>query len=69
MYTDKSNNMVNKYNNTYHSAIKMKPVDVKSNMYIDSKKEINDKYPKFKNGDIVRISKFKNIFTKGYIPN
>ena len=69
MYTDKLNNMVNKYNNTYHSAIKMKPVDVKSNMYIDSKKEINDKYPKFKNGDIIRISKFKNIFTKGYVPN
>ena len=69
MYTDKLNNMVNKYNNTYHSAIKMKPVDVKSNMYIDSKKEIDDKYPKFKIGDIVRISKFKNIFAKGYVPN
>ena len=69
MYTDKLNNMGNKYNNTDHSAIKMKPVDVKSNMYIDSKKEINDKYPKFKNGDIIRISKFKNIFTKGYVPN
>ena len=69
MYNDKLNNMVNKYNNTYHSAIKMKPVDVKSNMYIDSKKEIDDKYPKFKIGDIVRISKFKNIFAKGYVPN
>ena len=69
MYTDKLNNMVNKYNNTYHSAIKMKPVDVKSNMYIDSKKEIDHKYPKFKIGDIVRISKFKNIFAKGYVPN
>ena len=47
----------------------MKPVDVKSNTYIDSSKEINDKDPKFKIGDIVRISKYKNIFAKGYTPN
>ena len=39
--------MVNKYNNTYHSTIKMKPVDVKSSTYIDSSKEVNEKYPKF----------------------
>ena len=47
----------------------MKPVDVKSSTYIDSSKGINDKDPKFKIGDIVRISKCKNIFTKSYIPN
>ena len=47
----------------------MKPVDVKSNTYIDSSKEINDKDPKFKVGDHVRISKYKNIFAKGYMPN
>ena len=47
----------------------MKPVDVKSNTYIDSNKEINKKDPKFKIGDIVRISKYKNISTKGYIRN
>ena len=47
----------------------MKPVDVKDNTYTDVKKGINDKDPKFKVGDRVRISKFKNIFTKGYIPN
>ena len=47
----------------------MKPVDVKSNTYIDSSKEINNKDPKFKIGDIVRISKYKNIFAKGYVPN
>ena len=47
----------------------MKPVDVKENTYIDSKKEINDKDPKSKVGDHVRISKCKNIFAKGYIPN
>ena len=65
----KLDDIVNKYNNTYHSTIKMKPVDVKSNTYIDSSKEINDKDPKFKIGDIVRISKYKNIFAKGYVPN
>ena len=47
----------------------MKPVDVKSNTYINSSKAINNKYPKFKIWDIVRISKYKNIFAKGYIPN
>ena len=47
----------------------MKPVDVKENTYIDSKKEINDKDPKSKVGDHVRISKCKNIFAKGYTPN
>ena len=47
----------------------MKPVDVKDNTYIDFKKEVNDKDPKFKVGDHVRISKYKNIFAKGYTPN
>ena len=47
----------------------MKPVDVKDNKYIDFKKEVNDKDPKFKVGDHVRISKYKNIFAKGYMPN
>ena len=47
----------------------MKPVDVKPSTYIDSSKEINDEDPKFKIADIVRISKYKNIFAKGYIPN
>ena len=44
---DKLDDIVNKYNNTYHSTIKMQPVDVKSSTYIDSSKEINDKDPKF----------------------
>ena len=69
VYTDKSGEIVNKYNNTYHSTIKMKPVDVETKTYIDSSKEINNKDPKFKIGDIVRISKYKNIFAKGYTPN
>ena len=47
----------------------MKPVDVKSSTYIDSSKEINNKDPKFKFGNHVRISKYKNIFAKGNVPN
>ena len=62
VYVDKSDDIVNKYNDTYHSTIKMKPVDVKSCIYIDSSKENNSKDSKFKIGDIVRISKYKNIF-------
>ena len=69
VYIDKLDDIDNKCNNTYHSTIKIKPADVKSNTYIDSSKEINHKYPKFKIGDTVRISKYKNIFAKGYTPN
>ena len=69
VYNDKLDDIVNKYYNTYHSTIKMKPVDVKSNIYIDSSKEINDNNPKFKIGDNVRISKHENVFLKGYTPN
>ena len=47
MCIDKLDDILNKYNNTYHSTIKMQPVDVKSSTYIDSSKEINDKDPKF----------------------
>ena len=47
----------------------MRPVDVKDNTYIDSSKEVNDKDPKFKAGNHLRISKYKNIFDKGYPPN
>ena len=68
VYIDKLDDTVNKYNNTYHSKIKMKPVDVKSNTYIDPSKEINEKDP-FQIGDIVRISKYKNFFAKGYTPS
>ena len=74
VYIDKLDDIVNEYNNTYHRTIKMKLVDVKDNTYIDSvelhsSKEVNDKDPKFKVGDHVRISKYKNIFAKGYTPN
>ena len=47
----------------------MKPADVKSNKYINFSKEINDKDAKLKIGDIVRMSKYKNIFARVYIPN
>ena len=69
VYIDKLNAIVNKYNNTYHTTIKMKPIDVKDNTYINTNKETNYKYPKFKIGDYVRISNYKNIFAKGYMPN
>ena len=54
---DKLDDILNEYNNTYHRTIKMKPVDVNDNTYIDSSKEVNDKDPEFKIGDHVRISK------------
>ena len=69
VYIDKLDDIVNEYNNTHHRTMKMKPVDVKDNTYIDFGKEVNDKDSKFKIGDHVRISKYKNIFAKGYVPN
>ena len=69
VYIDKLDDMVNKYNNTYHRTIKMKPVNIKSNIHINSSKEINDKDPKFRIGDIRGISKYKSILAKGYVPN
>ena len=69
IYIDKLDDILNEYNNAYHRTIKMKPVDIKDNTYFDFEKEINDKDPKFKIGDHVRIFKYKNIFAKGYVPN
>ena len=69
VYYDVLDDVVDKYNNTKHSTIKMKPIDVGDNnkrVYID---EHNEKDSRFKVGDRVRISKFKNIFAKGYTPN
>ena len=66
---DKLDDIVNEYGNTYHRTNKMKPIDVKDNTYINIGKEIDDKDPKFKVDDHVRISKYKNIFAKGYTPN
>ena len=69
VYIDKLDDIVSEYSNTYRTTIEMKPIDVKDNTYINTDKEVNDKDPKFKVGDHVRISKYKNIFAKGYTPN
>ena len=69
VYIDRLDDIVNEYSNTYHRAIKMKPDDVNDNTHIDSSKKVNNKDPKFKIGDHVRISKYKNIFAKEYTPN
>ena len=69
VYINKLDDIVDEYNNTYHTTIKMKPIDVKDNTYSNVDKEVNNNDPKFKVGDRVRISKYKNIFAKGFIPN
>ena len=69
VFIDKLNDKVNESNNAYHRTIEMKPINVKDNTYVNFDKEVNDEDPKFKVGDHVRISKYKNIFAKGYTPN
>ena len=69
VYFNKLDDVLNECNNTYHTTIKMKPINVKDNTYFNTDKETNNKDPKFKVGDRVRISKYKNIFAKGYTPN
>ena len=69
VYIDNLDDIVSEYNNAYDRTIKMKPVDVEDKTYIDFEKEVNNKDPKFKVGDDVRISKYKNISTKGYMLN
>ena len=61
--------LLKKYNNTGHRTIKMKPVNLTSNSYAQYIEHSNEKDPKFKVGDHARISKYKNIFVKGYTPN
>ena len=69
VYYDALDDIVKKYNNTWHSTIKMKSRDVKDNNINEYVEESNEKDPKFNVGDRVRISKYKNIFAKGYAPN
>ena len=64
VYIDKLDGIVDECNNTYHSTIKIKPIDVKFSTYIVFVFKNNDKVPKFKVGCHVRISKYKNIFAK-----
>ena len=74
VYFNVLDDIVNKYNNTVPRAIKMKPIEITDDSYAEqnevfNKKDFNKKDPKFKVGEHVRISKFKNIFAKGYTPN
>ena len=69
VYFDVLNDIVDEYNNTYRKTIKMKPIDVKNDSFAEYNEESNQKDLKFKLGDHVRISKYKNIFAKGYSPN
>ena len=68
-YIDKLGDIVSKYNNTCQKAIKMKPVNENPSMFIDFNKENIKECPKFKVGDHVRMSKYKNNFAIGYVPN
>ena len=69
LYINKSDDILDKYNNTYHSTIKIKLVNLKSSIYPDFDKKNNKKHPKFEVADYVRLSNYKNIFAKDYIPN
>ena len=69
VYFDVLDDIVKKYNNTVHRTIKMKPIDVTSDSYAEYNEDSNVTKPKFKVGDHVRISKYKNIFAKGYTQN
>ena len=68
-YFDVLDNIANKYNNTVHRTLKMKSAEVTSDSHAEYNQDYNKKDPKFKVGDHVRISKYKNIFAKGYSPN
>ena len=69
VYFNGLDDIVNKYNNTVRRTIKMKPIDVTSDSYAEYNEDSNEKDPKFKVGDHVRISKYKIIFSKRYTPN
>ena len=69
LYFDVLDDIVDEYNNIYHKTIKMKPIDVGDDSFAEYNEESNEKDPKFKIGDHVRISKYKNIFAKAYTPN
>ena len=71
VYFDVLDDIVDEYNNTYHKTIKMKPIDVGNDSFAEYNEESTEKGPKFKIGDPVRISKYKNafFFAKAYKPN
>ena len=69
VYFDVLDDIVDKYNNTVHRTIKIKPIDVTDDSHAEYNEDFNKKDPKFKVGDHVRISKYKNTFAEGYAPN
>ena len=69
VYFDVLDDIVDKYNNTIHRTMKMKPIDITDDSFAEYNEESNKRIPKFKVGDHVKISKYKNIFAKGYVPN
>ena len=69
VYFDVLDDIVNKYKKIIHRTIKMKRIDVTDDPFAEYDEEPNKRNPKFKVGDHVRISKYKNIFAKGYAPN
>ena len=69
VYSDALDNIAQKYNNTYYSSIKMKPKDIENDSSAEYNEESNEQSLKFKVGDDVRISKYKDIFAKGYTSN
>ena len=69
VYFNVLDDIVNKYNNTVQRTIKEKPIDVISDSYAEYNQDSNEKDPKYKVGDDVKISKYKNIFAKGYTQN
>ena len=69
VYFDVLDGIVNEYNNTVHRTVKMKPIDLTSDSYAEYNEDSNEKDPKFKVGDHVRMSKYKNVFAKGYTAN
>ena len=69
IYFDVLDDIVDEYNNTYRKTIKMKLINVKNDSFAEYNEKSNEKDPKFKVDDHVKISKFKNVFAKGYTPN
>ena len=69
VYFNVLDDIVDKYNNTCHSSIRMKPKDVTDDSFVEYNEEFNNKDHKFKIGDYVRTSRYKNVFAKGYTPN
>ena len=69
IYIDALEDIVNKFNNMIHRTIKTKPIEDTDDYYAEYHENSNKKNPKFKVGDHVRISKYKNIFAKAYTPN